>query len=54
MSDNVATYFMNFTQTRDNLIAIGEKVDNSELVSLVLNGLPTSQECTTITRLVMD
>ena len=43
-ADTIATYFMKITQTRDQLIAIGEEVDDRELVSLALNGLPTSWE----------
>ena len=35
---------MKITQTKDQLIAIGEKVDDRELVSLALNGIPTSSK----------
>jgi hypothetical protein len=37
-SDNVTSYFMRITQTRDQLAAIGEKVDDIELVNVALNG----------------
>ena len=36
--DNVTGYFMRITQTRDQLVAIGEKVDDIELVNVALNG----------------
>lgn len=43
-SDTIATYFMKVSQLRDQLLAIGETVDEGELVSIALNGLPTSWE----------
>jgi hypothetical protein len=41
-SDNVTSYFMRITQAHDQLAAIGEKLDDEELVNVVLNGFPTS------------
>jgi hypothetical protein len=43
-SDNVTSYFMRITQVHDQLAAIGEKVDDVELVNVALNGLPKSWE----------
>jgi hypothetical protein len=43
-SDNVTSYFMRITQTRDQLAAIGEKVDEAELVNVALNGFTKSWE----------
>jgi hypothetical protein len=43
-SDNVTSYFMRITQVRDQLAAIGEKVDDVELVNVALNGFPKSWE----------
>ena len=43
-SDTIATYFMRVSQLRDQLLAIGESVDDGELVSIALNDLPTSWE----------
>jgi hypothetical protein len=43
-SDNVTSYFMRITQTRDQLAAIGEKVDDVELVNVALNGFTKSWE----------
>jgi hypothetical protein len=37
-SDNVTNYFMRITQTHDQLATIGEKVDDTELVNVALNG----------------
>jgi hypothetical protein len=37
-SDNVTSYLMKMTQIRDHLAAVGEKVDNIELVNVALNG----------------
>jgi hypothetical protein len=43
-SDTVASYLMRITQIRDQLAAIGEAVDDTELVNVALNGLPRSWE----------
>ena len=37
-SDKVTSYFMRITQTHDQLVAIGEKVDDIGLVNVALNG----------------
>ena len=39
----VATFFSKITQIRDQLMAIGDKVEDN-LVQTVFNGLPTSWE----------
>ena len=43
-SDNVTIYFMRITQVRDQLAAIEEKMEDIELVNVVLNGLSKSWE----------
>jgi hypothetical protein len=43
-SDNVTNYFMRITRTRDHLAAIGEKVDEAELVNVAFNGFTKSWE----------
>jgi hypothetical protein len=43
-SDNVTNYFMRITQVRDQLVAIGDKLDDVELVNVALNGFPKSWE----------
>jgi hypothetical protein len=43
-SDNVTNYFMRITQVCDQLAAIGEKTEDTELVNVALNGLPKSWE----------
>jgi hypothetical protein len=42
--ENVISYFMRITLTRDQLAAIGEKVDDVELVNVTLNGFTKSWE----------
>lgn len=42
--DNVTSYLMRITQVRDQLAAIGEKVEDVELVSVALNGFPKPWE----------
>jgi hypothetical protein len=42
--DNVTSYFMRITRTHDQLAAIGEKVDEAEVVNVALNGFTKSQE----------
>ena len=37
-SENVASYLTRISQVRDELAAIGEKVDGSELVRTTVNG----------------
>jgi hypothetical protein len=44
MSDSVSTYFMKVSQLRDQLKAIGDTIDDVELVTVILNGLPYSWE----------
>jgi hypothetical protein len=39
-ADTVASYLMRITQIRDQLAAIGEAVDDTELVNVALNGFP--------------
>jgi hypothetical protein len=43
-SDSIATYFTKVSQLRDQLQAIGDKVDDVELVTVTLNGFPSSWE----------
>jgi len=43
-SDNVTSYFMRITQVRDQLAAIGEKVNDVEVLNMALNGFPKSWE----------
>jgi hypothetical protein len=43
-SDIVVSYLMRITQIRDQLAAIGEVVDDVELVNVALSGLPSSWE----------
>jgi hypothetical protein len=43
-SDTVASYIMRITQIRDQLVAIGEAVDDTALVNVALNGFPGSWE----------
>jgi hypothetical protein len=43
-SDNVTSYFMRITQVHDQLAAIGEKMEDVELMNVALNGLPKSWE----------
>lgn len=42
--DTIATFFMKISQLKDQLLSIGETIDDEELVSTALNGLPTSWE----------
>ena len=42
--DTIATYFMKISQLKDQLIAIGEIVEDEDLVSTALDGLPPSWE----------
>ncbi len=43
-SESVATLFMRVSQIRDQLKAIGEKIDYEELVSIILNAFSDSWE----------
>jgi hypothetical protein len=43
-SDTVASYLMRITQIHDQLVAIGEAVDDTKLVNVALNGFPGSWE----------
>jgi hypothetical protein len=42
--DTIVNYLMKITQIRDHLVAIGDKVEDVELVNVVLRGLPKSWE----------
>jgi hypothetical protein len=42
--DNFTSYFMRITQTRDQLVANGEKVDEAQLVNVALNEFTKSWE----------
>jgi hypothetical protein len=42
--DNVTSYLMRITQVHDQLAAIGEKMEDTELMNVALNGLPKSWE----------
>jgi hypothetical protein len=41
-SDTVASYLMRISQIHDHLVAIGEAIDDTELVNVALNGFPGS------------
>jgi hypothetical protein len=41
-SDSIATYFMEVSQLRNQLQAIGYTIDDEKLVTITLNGLPSS------------
>jgi len=41
-SDTTTTYFMKTSQIKDQLAAINEHIDDSELTTLTLNGFPDS------------
>jgi hypothetical protein len=43
-SNTVASYLVRITQIHDQLVAIGEAVDDTELVNVALNGFPGSWE----------
>jgi hypothetical protein len=43
-SDNVTSYLMRIKHVRDHLAAIGEKIEDAELMNVALNGLPKSWE----------
>jgi hypothetical protein len=43
-SNNVSIYFMRITQVRDQLVAIGDKMEDVEIINVALNGLPKSWE----------
>ena len=40
----VATFFSKISQIRDQLMAIGDKVEDDDLVQTVFDGLPTTWE----------
>jgi hypothetical protein len=40
--DNVTNYFINITQVCDQLVAIKEKLDDVDLISVVYNGFSKS------------
>jgi hypothetical protein len=42
--DNVTSYFIRITQTHDHIEAIGDKVDDVELVNVALDGFTKSRE----------
>ena len=39
-NDTIATYFMKMSQIKDQLVAINEHIEDSELTTITLNGLP--------------
>jgi len=39
-NDTIATYFIKVSQLKDQLAAINENIDDSELTTLTLNGFP--------------
>ena len=41
-NDTIATYFMKVSQIKDQLVAINENIDDSELTTITLNGFPIS------------
>ena len=41
-SNIVATYFMRVSQLKDQLKAIGDTIDDNELVTIALNGFPSA------------
>jgi hypothetical protein len=43
-SNTVTNYLMKITQICDQLVAVGEKIADAELVNMALNGFPTSWE----------
>jgi hypothetical protein len=43
-SDNVSSYLMRITLVRDQLVAIEEKIEDTNLMNVALNGLPKSWE----------
>jgi hypothetical protein len=43
-SYTVANYLMGISQVIDQLVAIGEAIDDTELVNVILNGFPESWE----------
>ena len=42
--DTVATFFTRIAQIRDQLLAIGDKVEDDHLVQTMFDGLPTTWE----------
>jgi hypothetical protein len=42
--DNFTSYFMSITRVHDQLVAIGEKVDDVYLINVAFNGFPKSWE----------
>ena len=43
-SDTVVSYLMRIAQIRDQLVAIGEAIEDTELVNVALNGFPKPWE----------
>jgi hypothetical protein len=43
-SNTIASYLMKITQIHDQHVAIGDAVDETELVNVALNGFPGSWE----------
>ena len=43
-SDSINSYLMKVSELRDQLAAINDPVDDKELVTIALNGLPSSWE----------
>jgi len=44
MSDSISTYFIKVSQSKNRIKAIGDTIDDKELVKVTLNGLPSSWE----------
>jgi hypothetical protein len=42
--DTIVNYLMEITQIRDQVVAIGDKVEDVELENIALRGLPRSWE----------
>jgi hypothetical protein len=41
-SKTMSNYFMKISQIKDHLVAIGDSMDDAELVTMILNGFPSS------------
>ena len=42
--NNVTSYFMRITYVHDQILDVGEKKEDAELMNVALNGLPKSWE----------
>jgi hypothetical protein len=43
-SNTITNYLMRITQIRDQLATVGKKVEDTKLVNMALNGIPSSWE----------